>query len=92
MLVDALSLKLIYIQLKEFHASEGHVTDIVLGKKSLFSEGANSPTRFSTYSEFETFFNRINKQVDFEKVNTKLMSTYSLKSFNVTPGEDSVIP
>jgi len=83
MLVDGLSLKLIYIELKQFNVGEGMVTDIVLSREILDSEFTGSPTRFQTYKDFETYFNKINSQVDFEKVNTRFMSIYSLKSFNV---------
>jgi hypothetical protein len=83
--VDALSLKLIYIQLKEFNASEGPVTGIVLGRQVLDKsvEFANSPTRFGTFREFETFFKKMDNLVDFERNNTKFVGLYSLKSFNV---------
>jgi len=83
--VDALSLKLIYIQLREFNASEGLVTDILLNRRILDPkvEYTRAPARFATFREFETFFKKMDSLVDFERVNTKLIGIYSLKSFNV---------
>lgn len=83
--VDALSLKLIYIQLREFNTSEGLVTDIILGRQVLdiSIEFQNSPARFATFRDFETFFKKMDSLVDFERNNTKFIGLYSLKSFNV---------
>lgn len=83
MLIDSLSLKLIQIYVKQFHANEGDVSDIVVSREILHSEFKNSPTRYSTYKDFESFFSKIDKEVNFEKVNTELISIYRLKSFNV---------